>query len=52
MLKPFPPQPRQRWRTMPEWNEKDIVGAPNGRHGDLDALIRQFQERIYAPSTT
>ena len=41
--------PAKGGETMPEWNEKEIVGRAQG--GDMeacDALIRQYQERIYA----
>ena len=48
--KPFHRNPgKSGGETMPEWNEKDIVGR--AQRGDMeasDALIRQFQERIYA----
>ena len=41
--------PAKGGETMPEWNEKEIVGrAQQGDMEACDALIRQFQERIYA----
>ena len=41
--------PAKAGETMPEWNEKEIVGrAQQGDMEACDALIRQFQERIYA----
>ena len=41
--------PAKGGETMPEWNEKEIVcRAQQGDMEACDALIRQFQERIYA----
>ena len=41
--------PAKGGETMPDWNEKEIVGrAQQGDMEACDALIRQFQERIYA----
>ena len=41
--------PAKGGETMPEWNEQEYVGR--ARSGDMeacDALVRQYQERIYA----
>ena len=41
--------PAKSGEAMPEWNEKEIVGrAQQGDMEACDALIRQYQERIYA----
>ena len=41
--------PAKGGETMPEWNEQEYVSR--ARSGDMeacDALVRQYQERIYA----
>ena len=41
--------PAKGGETMPEWNEKEIIGrAQQGDMEACDALIWLFQERIYA----